>query len=82
MASPSWTQQNRKEREVFSVWKVIIYIVLGFWAFMVIFPMLWATMSSFKTDQEIFFSTWSLPGALQWDNFARAWVKASARSDQ
>lgn len=56
--------------------KTIIYIILGFWAFMVIFPMLWSVMTSFKTDQEIFFSPWALPKTLVFDNFVRAWVKA------
>jgi N-acetylglucosamine transport system permease protein len=76
MAAQSWIQKNRKEHTSFTIGKALIYVVLGLWAFMVIFPMLWATVSSFKTDQEIFFSPWGLPGALQWDNFARAWVKA------
>ncbi len=56
--------------------KVLTYIVLLFWATIVIFPMLWSIMSSFKTDQEIFFSPWALPQALVWENFVRAWVKA------
>lgn len=56
--------------------KTIIYIVLGFWSFMVIFPMLWSIMTSFKTDAEIFFSPWALPKVLIFENFARAWVKA------
>ncbi len=76
MATPSWTQQKTRVRSPFSAWKVLIYLILALWAFMVIFPMLWATVSSFKTDQEIFFSPWSLPAALQWDNFSRAWTKA------
>jgi N-acetylglucosamine transport system permease protein len=75
MATPSVTRKPFKLPQ-FSLIKIPIYIVLLFWAFMVIFPMLWSTISSFKTDQEIFFSPWALPGAMQWDNFARAWTKA------
>lgn len=56
--------------------KVVTYLVLIFWAVIVIFPMLWSIMSSFKTDQEIFFSPWALPQTLMFENFARAWVKA------
>lgn len=55
---------------------VLTYLVLAFWAVLVIFPMLWSIMSSFKTDQEIFFSPWALPNTLVFENFARAWVKA------
>ena len=45
--------------------------VLVAWSVIVIFPMLWMVYSSFKTDQELFFSPWS-----KWDNFERAWNKA------
>ncbi|MEZ4638232.1 MAG: hypothetical protein R2856_25290 [Caldilineaceae bacterium] len=34
-----------------------------------IFPMVWLLHTSFKTDQEIFFSPWSLPATPIWDNF-------------
>ncbi len=50
-------------------------VLIG-WAVTVIFPMIWMIYSSFKTDQELFFSPWSPPMELQWDNFARAWTKA------
>jgi N-acetylglucosamine transport system permease protein len=53
-----------------------IQIILVVWAVIVIFPMLWLVYSSFKTDQEIFFNPWSMPAALQWANFERAWVSA------
>ena len=56
--------------------KVGIYLVLTFWFLLVVFPMLWSIMSSFKTDQEIFFSPWALPKVLMFQNFSRAWVKA------
>ncbi len=46
------------------------------WSVIVIFPMLWMVYSSFKTDQELFFSPWAVPTELQWDNFERAWTKA------
>ena len=51
-------------------------LLLVLWAMIVIFPMGWVIYSSFKTDQEIFFSPWSLPGVPQWDNFSRAWTEA------
>lgn len=56
--------------------KIITYAILGFWAIIVIFPMLWSIMTSFKTDQEIFFSPWALPKVMIFDNFVRAWIKA------
>lgn len=51
-------------------------IILIFWSVAVVFPMIWMVYSSFKTDQELFFSPWAPPETLQWDNFARAWTSA------
>ncbi len=55
---------------------IITHLILAIWAAAVVVPMLWMLMSSLKTDQELFFSPWSLPAALQWENFSRAWTKA------
>ena len=54
----------------------ISQLVLMLWSVAVIFPMLWMVFSSFKTDQELFFSPWAPPKELQWSNFARAWTNA------
>ncbi len=56
--------------------KIVIYLILGTWTIIVIFPMLWSVMTAFKTDQEIFFSPWSLPATPMWENFVRAWTTA------
>ncbi len=53
----------------------ILNLSLALWAVVVIFPMIWLVYTSFKTDQEIFFSPWSLPESIQWNNFERAWVE-------
>ncbi len=53
-----------------------IYAFLIFWSLVVIIPMVWVLMTSFKTDQEIFFNTWLPPAKLMFDNFVRAWTKA------
>jgi N-acetylglucosamine transport system permease protein len=54
----------------------IAHLLLMFWALMVIFPFMWLIVSSFKTDPEILFSPWDLPGSPQWSNFQRAWNEA------
>lgn len=59
-----------------TVSRVLVNAFLLFWAALVIFPMVWLTYSTFKTDREIFFDPWSLPAVLQWNNFQRAWVEA------
>ncbi|MBQ0986562.1 carbohydrate ABC transporter permease [Streptomyces sp. F63] len=50
--------------------------MLVLWAFMVVMPLLWAVMTSFKTDREIFTAPWSLPASPQFENWARAWSQA------
>lgn len=60
-----------------AVKQALIYLVLAIWSVTVIFPLLWLLYTSFKTDREIFFSPWSLPATLQFDNFVRAWVKSN-----
>lgn len=60
-----------------TVINTVIYCFLGLWSLVVIFPMVWVLVSSFKTSKEIFFSPWLPPAQLQWDNFVRAWSKAN-----
>src|SRR5215207_7628118 len=49
---------------------------LAFWTIVVIFPFAWMIVTALKTDPEILSSPWTLPAALQWDNFSRAWTEA------
>lgn len=58
------------------VLNVFSHGVLVIWAIMVVLPLLWAVMTSFKSDKAIFTSPWSLPDALHWDNWSRAWGQA------
>jgi N-acetylglucosamine transport system permease protein len=69
--------QNVKKTLVNTLINAVIYIFLGIWSIIVIFPMVWVLVSSFKTSQEIFFSPWQLPATLQWNNFVRAWSDAN-----
>ncbi|MGP2438349.1 carbohydrate ABC transporter permease [Streptomyces sp. JW3] len=50
--------------------------ILVIWAIMVVLPLLWAVMTSFKDDASIFGSPWSLPDTLHFDNWSRAWTQA------
>ena len=72
-ATQAQTRTTERSGWIFSG---ISQFVLIIWALLVIFPFLWMVMTAFKTDPEIIFSPWTLPAALQWDNFARAWNEA------
>ncbi len=50
--------------------------ILILWSVIVIGPMLWTLMTSFKTTREIFASPFSLPSALNLQNYANAWTTA------
>ncbi|MER7660704.1 MULTISPECIES: carbohydrate ABC transporter permease [unclassified Streptomyces] len=58
------------------VLNVFSHGVLVIWAIMVVLPLLWAVMTSFKTDRAIFTSPWSLPDSLHFENWSRAWSQA------
>jgi len=53
----------------------VSHVVLGIWALVVILPMLWTLLGSFKTTKEIFKSPFGLPANWNFDNYVNAWVK-------
>ncbi|MET7822628.1 carbohydrate ABC transporter permease [Micromonospora zamorensis] len=55
---------------------VLSHGFLVFWGLLTVLPLLWMFISSFKTNGEILSDPWGLPGALHWDNWARAWTGA------
>src|SRR3712207_6453746 len=48
----------------------------GIWAIVVVVPILWTFLASFKNTTEIFSSPWTMPAELRLENWARAWTKA------
>ncbi|MFI8437411.1 carbohydrate ABC transporter permease [Streptomyces sp. NPDC079020] len=59
------------------VLNVFSHGMLILWAIMVVMPLFWAVMSSFKSDTDIFNSPWSLPGSLDFSSWGRAWNQAN-----
>lgn len=55
----------------------IIRVILIAFLFMVLVPLLWTIMQSFKTSQEFFANPWALPSDLNINNYANAWNKAN-----
>ncbi|MGI8881297.1 MAG: carbohydrate ABC transporter permease [Jatrophihabitans sp.] len=52
------------------------HAVLSVWSLLVVLPMLWTVMSSFKTSQEIFSSPFALPKHWNFKNYVSAWSTA------
>jgi N-acetylglucosamine transport system permease protein len=55
---------------------VTSHFVLSLWSIIIIVPLLWTVMSSFKTTKQIFASPFSLPKSLSFDNYVNAWTTA------
>ena len=56
------------------VYKIFIYLVLGILAVLILVPVLWVFMASFKETAEHYGNPWALPTHLHWQNFVDAWT--------
>jgi N-acetylglucosamine transport system permease protein len=54
-----------------------VHVAMLLWGVVTALPLLWAIVSSFKKDNDILNSPWSLPTDPQWGNWARAWGQAN-----
>lgn len=50
------------------------HAILAVWSLIVILPMVWTLIGSFKTTKEIFQSPFGLPASWSFDNYVNAWV--------
>ncbi|CAN5221506.1 carbohydrate ABC transporter permease [soil metagenome] len=58
----------------------ISHTILTVWCIIVVLPLLWTVMSSFKSSSEIFSSPFSLPAKWNFDNYVGAWTTAGIGS--
>jgi N-acetylglucosamine transport system permease protein len=56
---------------------VLSHGFLVLWTVLALVPLLWAVLTAFKSDREIFTSPWSLPTEWHVENFVRAWTTAN-----
>jgi N-acetylglucosamine transport system permease protein len=50
---------------------------LLFWGLLTVLPLVWAIVSSFKTNSEFLSDPWGLPAVARFENFSRAWTVAN-----
>jgi raffinose/stachyose/melibiose transport system permease protein len=56
----------------------LLYFILGIFAVIQIYPLLWLVLFSLKTNKEVFgMSTFSLPQDPQWGNYVKVWTQGS-----
>lgn len=58
----------------------VSHTMLALWSLMVLIPLAWTLISSFKTTKEIFASPFSLPEVWQFQNYVNAWNTAGIGS--
>ncbi|MFI7706416.1 carbohydrate ABC transporter permease [Nonomuraea sp. NPDC049480] len=63
-------------RPRFGVLSGLSHVALAIWALLIVLPLLWTFLASFKTNTEIFGDPLQLPGAVRFDAWGRAWDKA------
>ncbi|MGM8213820.1 carbohydrate ABC transporter permease [Virgibacillus sp. W0430] len=57
------------------VGKLGIRLPLVLWSIIVIYPIIWMFLGSFKSNAEIYASPWTLPESFSIDNFILAWTE-------
>ncbi|MCX5108665.1 carbohydrate ABC transporter permease [Streptomyces sp. NBC_00378] len=72
-APASAAKEKSSEGQVLNVFSHGVLII---WAILVVLPLLWAVMASFKTDDSILSTPWALPDKLHFENWSRAWSQA------
>lgn len=71
-AAPRRTQTTAGDRTV----AITSHAMLVIWSILVVVPLLWTVIASFKTSEEIFASPFGLPEHWNFDAYARAWTEA------
>jgi N-acetylglucosamine transport system permease protein len=53
------------------------HLAMFAWAVVTALPLIWAVISSLKTDDEILNDPWGVPASLHFENWSRAWTAAN-----
>ncbi len=64
-----------KGRRKYGPGEIIAFIILVIFAIMILYPMFWILMSSFKDYQGIYGDVWGLPEVWHVENYVNAWSK-------
>jgi N-acetylglucosamine transport system permease protein len=75
-AQDAGTEPARKANPADRRATVVSHVVLVLWSIVVLLPLLWAFVSSFKTTNEILGSPFSLPSSFNFGNYVSAWDTA------
>ncbi|MFI6454116.1 carbohydrate ABC transporter permease [Streptosporangium amethystogenes] len=73
---PATPARARRTRSSLGPFGVLSHLALLVWAILIVGPILWTFLASFKTNAEIFGDAITLPSSFGWEAWGRAWAKA------
>ena len=56
--------------------KLLSHVTLFFFSLLIVYPIIWMVLSSFKSQSDLFTNLWGLPRAFAWQNYVNAWQTA------
>jgi raffinose/stachyose/melibiose transport system permease protein len=56
--------------------KILSHAILLFFSLLVIYPIVWMVITSFKTQSDLLSNLWGLPKIIAWQNYSNAWQAA------
>ncbi|GLV53999.1 sugar ABC transporter permease [Dictyobacter sp. S3.2.2.5] len=68
--------QERKVRLFRTRPKIFSHLILLFFSLIIVYPIVWMVLSSFKTQSDLLSNLWALPKAMAWQNYSNAWQTA------
>src|SRR5262245_12930743 len=69
------TPTIRRKRK-FSLGRTLVRLLMLVQAVLVVYPLLWNVLASFKTNTEIMDNPWKLPSGFEWSNYKHAFTTA------
>lgn len=67
--------EKQLKRRVYGAGEIIWFVILMVLAALILYPLFWILMSSFKDYQGIYGDVWGLPEKWHFENYATAWTK-------
>jgi N-acetylglucosamine transport system permease protein len=65
------------DKNRFSASTVVISTLLILWSLIIIYPLLWTFLGSFKDNLALYDNPWGLPKVYHFENYIRAWSEAN-----
>ncbi|HEY3506841.1 MAG TPA: carbohydrate ABC transporter permease [Actinocatenispora sp.] len=76
--APGRARRGAGDRSI--AFDVVAHILLILWSLLVVLPLLWVFVSSFKTTQEVLGNPLTWPHHFEWNNYVTAWNESGVGS--